>query len=178
MNSEFIFSVARAGEAFNKARGKDPEIEGKALADFLRSDAVIDERGRHMLAALVEGKFLKGKGASRLDYMDKPVFEVANRLRELTYQGIKQVSIEATILEEFGVSLKTAKNYLVHSDQFDQKIQDDIKEMVERISNREFEGTSTNKLKIDIPKGQEGRKAKITRREVGGHVKDVESNTD
>jgi hypothetical protein len=54
--------VFRAGRAFVAAKGKDPEVEGKALADWLRSGADIGENERELLAELVTGEMRLPKG--------------------------------------------------------------------------------------------------------------------
>jgi hypothetical protein len=54
--------LVRAGRAFRAAQGKDPQIEGRDLAEWLRSGAEIGEAERELLAELVTGEWRQSKG--------------------------------------------------------------------------------------------------------------------
>jgi len=54
--------LVRAGRAFRAVEGKDPQIEGRDLAEWLRSGAEIGEAERELLADLVTGEWRQSKG--------------------------------------------------------------------------------------------------------------------
>jgi hypothetical protein len=157
MKFEFLEAVIRAGEAFNKAKGKDPKLEGRTLAEFLRSDVVIDQESRFMLAALVEGKFLRGKGQPKRSGNVKKIFEVDARFSELMHEGIKQDAIAATLSEEFDIRLKTAKNYHEYAERMLQEFNEHTFDLIKMVQDqyRAEQISSASHMKIDKPEDVE-----------------------
>lgn len=103
--------IVRAGRAFVAAKGKDPEIEGAALAEWLRSGAEIGEGEREMLAELVTGEWRERPGAKETTPGTPIVKEVVAALRELVERGEKKEAAKMTVAGKFGISRATVERY-------------------------------------------------------------------
>ena len=111
-SSQVTSLVVRAGQAFIKAKGKDPEIEGKPLADWLRSGEQIGEMERELLAQLVTGEWRKLKGRPAVKGSGHSnVQDIAKRYRTLQaeYGPRKSLAAKQDTAEEFSVSERTVE---------------------------------------------------------------------
>ena len=57
MNPEFVKAVIAAARGFKAADKKDPSVEGRALAEYLKSDAPLGKEERELLSELVTGQW-------------------------------------------------------------------------------------------------------------------------
>jgi hypothetical protein len=115
IDSQLIEFVLKAGGAFRAAEGKDPEVEGLDLANWLRSGAEIGEGERELLAELVTGKWGKRKGRPDRVGAGHPYARaiVDFYLRCNADLGPRRTKIaKATTAEEFGESVRTIDRYL------------------------------------------------------------------
>jgi len=106
--------IVRAGRAFVAAKGKDPEIEGAALAEFLRSDEPIGQGERELLAQLVTGEWRMPKGRPERVGPGHPyaVAIVADYRRRRTEYGPKMETAAAQdTAKEFEVKPRTVRRY-------------------------------------------------------------------
>ncbi|WP_294609349.1 hypothetical protein [uncultured Roseovarius sp.] len=107
--------VARAGRAFMAAKGKDPEIEGKPLAEFLLSDEHIGPYERELLAELVTGEWRRPKGRPKgvgpgHIYAVLLVSDYRRRVSEYGPNGEEAAAQDTAI--KFGVSTRTVRSYV------------------------------------------------------------------
>jgi hypothetical protein len=112
--------VVRAGRAFTAAKGKDPAVEGAALADWLRSGAEIGPAEREMLAELVTGEWRNRKGRPERvgpghPYAQAIVSDLEKRLRE--YQPKMALAAKQDTAKAFGESVRTVERYLEESNE-------------------------------------------------------------
>lgn len=107
----FLPLVVQAGRAFVAAKGMDPSEEGKALAEFLRSNNPIGAGERELLAQLVLGEWRKMAGRPEITASTPQVIKVVERLRELINQGWQKEAAKEQAAKEFKISLATVENY-------------------------------------------------------------------
>src|SRR6056297_321528 len=107
--------VARAGRAFIAAKGKDPTVEGKQLAQYLRGDEPIGPNERELLAQLVTGEWRSPKGRPERvgpghQYAVSLVLAYRRRVSEYGPNG-EEAAAQDTALE-FDESTRTVRRYL------------------------------------------------------------------
>jgi hypothetical protein len=103
--------VVRAGRGFRAAEGKDPAIEGAALAEWLRSGAEIGEADRELLAQLVTGEWRRSAGGESVNAGQEVVQNVVFELRQRVEKGEKKEAAKEAVAQEYGVSRATVENY-------------------------------------------------------------------
>jgi hypothetical protein len=103
--------VARAGRAFVAAKGKDPEIEGALLAEYLLSDRPLGADERTLLAEMVTGCWRKPAGRGKVFPGQRQVIEVVAALREAVDAGTPKESAKLEVAKKFGVTRGTVENY-------------------------------------------------------------------
>lgn len=81
VSAGFTGLVSRAGRGFVAAQGKNPEIEGAALAEYLRSDKPLGRGERELLAELVQGHWRKRAGRAAINASQPEVVAVVKYLR-------------------------------------------------------------------------------------------------
>jgi hypothetical protein len=118
--------VVRAGRAFTAAKGKDPAVEGAALADWLRSGAEIGPAEREMLAELVTGEWRNRKGRPERvgpghPYAHAILSNLENRLRE--YGPRMALAAKQDTAKAFGESVRTVERYLEEAKAREQAIE-------------------------------------------------------
>ena len=111
---EIIPLIARAGRAFNAAKGKDPTIEGAKLADFLRSDAPLGPNERELLAQMVTGEWRNKKGRPERvgpghQYAEAIVADYRDRVSRYGPKGEEAAAQDTA--KEFGESTRTVRRY-------------------------------------------------------------------
>lgn len=103
--------VARAGQAFVAAKGKDPEIEGALLAEYLLSDRPLGADERTLLAEMVTGCWRKPAGRGKVLPGQRQVIEVVAALRVAVDAGVPKEAAKAEVAAKFGLSVGTVENY-------------------------------------------------------------------
>lgn len=114
MDHRLTALVARAGRAFVAAKGKDPEIEGAKLAEYLRSDAPLGAAEREVLAEFVTGHWRNRKGRpERLGPgHEYAIALVADYRRRISEYGPRREKVAAQdTAEEFGETARTVRRY-------------------------------------------------------------------
>lgn len=107
----FLPLVVQAGRAFVAAKEMDPSEEGKALAEFLRSNNPIGAGERELLAQLVLGEWRNMAGRPEITASTPQVIKVVERLRELINQSWQKEAAKEQAAKEFKISLATVENY-------------------------------------------------------------------
>ena len=105
--------IIRAGRAFRAAEGKDPEIEGADLADWLLSDAEITKGDREMLAELVTGQWRRKTKASSAVGSQR-VQEILAYYHERVgeYGPRQKKNAKADTIARFGIKLRRLNDYI------------------------------------------------------------------
>ncbi len=103
--------VARAGRAFVAAKGKDPEIEGALLAEYLLSDRPLGADERTLLAEMVTGCWRKPAGRGKVFPGQRQVIEVVAALREAVDARVPKEAAKAEVAVKFCLSVGTVENY-------------------------------------------------------------------
>lgn len=122
--------VARAGRAFVAAKGKDPAVEGQALAEWLRSGAEIGPDEREMLAELVTGEWRARKGRPERKgpgtvYAMMLVADLEGRLK--SYGPRRSLAAKQDTAKRFGESVRTVERYKQDADERARMIEDRAK---------------------------------------------------
>ncbi|MGJ8588800.1 MAG: hypothetical protein ACSHXW_11650 [Yoonia sp.] len=118
--------IVRAGRAFRAVEGKDPEAEGRELAEWLLSGAEIGPSEREMLAELVTGMWRQSKGRPERVGPGHPdaraVVDFYNRCNEKLGPRMTKVAKGQTA-DKFGISDKTVERYLTEARERSEAIQ-------------------------------------------------------
>ncbi|MBR3370906.1 MAG: hypothetical protein IKG52_09765 [Rhodobacteraceae bacterium] len=117
--------VVRAGRAFIAAKGKDPAVEGAALAEWLRSGAEIGPAEREMLADLVTGEWRDRKGAKprKSPGHSRAKEIVADLNSRLQKYGPKMgEAARQDTANAFGISVRTLSRYMKEAKELEQAI--------------------------------------------------------
>lgn len=107
----FMNSIVLAGRAFKAAKGKNPAIEGKDLANYLLSDRPLGLMERQLLAELILGEWRKPAGRGEVLPGQTRVVEVVKALRDKEGDGEKKEAAKLAVATEFGLSRSTVENY-------------------------------------------------------------------
>ena len=110
--------VARAGRAFIAAKGRIPEEDGAALAEWLMSGAPILEGDRELLAELVLGKWGRPPTRPETSASHPDVLAVV--------AAIRAGGLQKQVAHSFGISLRTVANYLKMFEEREKAIADGL----------------------------------------------------
>lgn len=107
----FLQLIVQAGRAFIAAKDMDPSEEGRDLAAFLRSDAVLGEAERELLAQLVLGEWRNRVGRPTISDCSPRVIEVVKRLRDLVSEGWPKEAAKEQVAVEWNIKRATVEHY-------------------------------------------------------------------
>ena len=104
--------VVQAGRAFIAAKGRDPEVDGRALADYLLSDEPLGPDERRLLAEMALGNWRRPRGAPTLRWPRKVEIVAAFRAKELELGPRRKTAAMCLVAAQFKLSETTMRSYV------------------------------------------------------------------
>lgn len=111
VSADFTSLVSRAGRGFVAAQGKNPETEGAALAEYLKSGKPLGRGERELLAELVQGHWRQPAGRAAVNASKPEVIAVVKYLRELESEDWPRHAAKHAVATKFKISMSTVETY-------------------------------------------------------------------
>ena len=108
----FTNIVVQAGRAFIAAKGRDPEKDGRALADYLLSDEPLGPEERRLLAELALGNWRRPRGAPNINWSRKAEIVAAFRAKALELGARRKTAAVSHVAAQFKLSETTMRSYV------------------------------------------------------------------